>query len=137
MAMTVLPFAIAYLVSVVVFTLIDRTARLSPGFSPVAAAVLSSPALVAAYDGAAASTYLLTASPPEQQVSLATLANVSVLTALTYAPTILILLPLLAFYLLRAFRKQPLLSANLVFAVGICFAVAQIVWLTALPDVLD
>jgi hypothetical protein len=137
MTTTVVPFAIAYLVGVVVFTLINRVARLSPGFSPVAAAVLFSPALVAAYDGAAASTYLLTAASAEQHAPLATLANVSALTALTYAPTILVLLPLLGFYLFRAFKKEPLLSANLVFVVGICFAVAQIVWLTALPDLVD
>jgi hypothetical protein len=137
MSMTVLPFAIAYLVGVLVFTLVNRMARLSPGFSPVAAAVLSSPALVAAYDGAAASTYLLTASSSDEPVSLAALANVSLLAALTYAPTILILLPLLAFYLFRAVKRRPLLSANFVFAVGICFAVVQIVWLTVLPDLMD
>ena len=137
MAMAVVPFAIAYLVSVVVFTLINRMARLSPGFSPVAAALLSSPALVAAYDGAAASSYLLTATSPDEHLSLPTLAEICTVAAATYAPTILILLPLLAFYLFRAFRRQPLLSANLVFAVGLCFVVAQIVWLTVLPDLVD
>jgi len=137
MAMAVEPFAIAYLVSVVVFTLINRMARLSPGFSPVAAAVLSSPVLVAVYDGAAASSYLLTATSPDEHPSLATLAEVCAVAAATYAPTILVLLPLLAFYLFRAFKKQPLASANLVFAVGLCFLVAQIVWLTALPDLVD
>jgi hypothetical protein len=137
MALSLIPFAIGFLLAFVVFTAIRRTGRLSSEFSTIAAAIMFGPILVSIADIIATLVLVFTDPPPEQHFSLAMLTAGLTFSLIMFAPTVLVLVPLLTFYLLRAWQKKRLLSVALVSTISICCIAAQLVWLSTLANEAD
>jgi hypothetical protein len=137
MALTAIPFAVAFALGLAAFTWLGRSGRLSPEFSAIVAAILAAPLLVALFDVAAMSVLLVSDAEANKYLSLASFGGLLAFVAVSFAPSALLLAPLLTFYLLRAFRQKPLLSFKLVAAVGIAGLAAQVWWLKALSDWVD
>jgi hypothetical protein len=129
------PFAIGFLVAFILFAVISRTGRFSPDFSSIAAAIISAPILVFL---AAALTMVFGGLTSEDAP---TTAFVLAFVAFLFAPTVLLLVPLLTFYLIRALQRKRLLSGLLVSGIGVCCIAAQMAWvgrwLYVLADLFD
>jgi len=137
MALSLIPFAIGFLLALLMFIAIRRTGRLPPEFSSIAAAIMFAPILVGAVDTVTTSVLSLTDPPREQHAALTMLAGALVFSAVTFAPTLLTLVPLLTFYLVRAYQKKRLLPAKLMSAIGLCCTAVQIAWLNILANATD
>jgi hypothetical protein len=133
MTQSLSPFAIGFLPALVVFALISRTGRLSPDFSAIAAAIVSAPILVFLAAAVTAVVIGLTG----EYASLAMFAATLGFALVTFAPTVLLLLPLFMFYLIRALQKKRLLSRILVSGIGVCCIAVQIAWLNTLSNAFD
>jgi hypothetical protein len=137
MAHLSVPFVVGFILAFVVFALIGRTGRLSPKFSTVAAAIMLGPILVGLGDLVATAILVFINPPPEQDSLLVLSAAGVAFSLITFAPTVLVLVPLLAFYLVRAFRKERMPSAAFVSTIGGCCIIAQIEWLYSLASAID
>jgi hypothetical protein len=137
MVLSLIPFAIGFLLAFVVFTTVRRTGRLSSEFSTIAATIMFGPILVSIADIIATSVLVFTGPPPEQHFSLTMLAAALTFSLMMFGPTVLVLVPLLSFYLLRAWQKKRSLPVSLVSIISICCIAAQLVWLSTLANELD
>ena len=128
------PYAVGFLLAFVTFAAIRRTGRLSPEFSPIAAAIMCGPILVGIAGIVTTSVLALGAG---ENFSLKLLAIAWSFTLALFAPTVLVVVPLLTFYLLRALQKKRLLSGVLVSVIGVCCIAAQLVCFYAFANALD
>jgi hypothetical protein len=137
MAHLLFPFAVGFILALITFALIRRTGRLSPEFSTIVAAIMLGPILVGLSQLVVSAILVFINPPPEPHSVLAFLPFALAFSLATFAPTFLVLVPMLAFYLVRAFRKERMPSAAVVSAVSACCITAQIVWLSILANALD
>jgi hypothetical protein len=132
------PYAVGVLLALVLFVLLRRTGRLSPEFSSVAAALMVGPIFVAVFDIVGTSIVAFISADPERPpITLAMLAATAGFFFVTFAPTVVVLVPLVTFYVVRGLRKERLLSAVLVSAVSLGCMAVQIVWLSILANAID
>lgn len=123
-----LPFAIGFLASLLFYRWVNRTGMQSAGFSPTVASILSTPIIAVSYFSFIYSFVAYRFLATNFRV-IGSEMLVGLMRMVFFLPILLILPPLLVFYLRGAFRRRRTISKVLLCTATVASLILQGLWL--------